>query len=131
MGYGAKQQNMDFKWQIARKVDRLDLGSFAALEFYYRNVILFGIVRAMDPEDAGKPEGEEKELVSIESLMTSIDTRIKELSNFDTTALLLGKTNLPEVQKFQSKTLMIWYELAEVIYRCKLTDNVRVAGEEL
>ena len=54
---------MDFKWQISRKIDRLDLGSFAAIEFFYRTAIIFGLVRAMDPkekdrEGAAAAEGE-------------------------------------------------------------------------
>lgn len=130
MAYGGKVQNMDFKWQLARKLDRLDLGTFAALEFYYRNMIIFGLVRAIDPEekiidDDKKPEK------SIPDLISSIDKRINDLQGFDTTALLMGKSNLPEVREFQKKTTSAYYEIAEVIFRCKLTDNVKVQGEEI
>lgn len=134
-GYGKSYQNMDFKWQLARKIDRLDLGSFAALEFYYRNAIIFGIIRAMDPaEDVTKdPVGadQKKSGKSINDLITSIDNRIDALQNHDTTALLMGKMQLPEVQEFQRKTISCWYEIAEVVQRCKLTDQVRVQGEEI
>ena len=126
----AKQQNMDFKWQVARKLDRIDLGAFAALEFFYRNEIIFGLVRAMDPEEAA-PKDDKVRGVEIPDLITSLDDRITRLQSFDTTALLMGKTNLPEVQKFQVQTFNVWTELSEVIYRCKLTDSVRVTGEEL
>jgi hypothetical protein len=127
--YSKQQQNMDFKWQLARKIDRLDLGTFAALEFFYRNTIIFGVVRAMDP--AEKEEDQGKHSKSIDALMQSVDTRIKDLMGYDTTALLMGKLQLPEVQEFQKKTVSCWYEVAEITNRCKLTDNVRAPGEEL
>lgn len=135
-GYGKSYQNMDFKWQLARKIDRLDLGSFAALEFYYRNAIIFGIIRAMDPEEdaakvpAADPD-QKKPGKSITDLITSIDSRIDALQNHDTTALLMGKMQLAEVKEFQRKTISCWYEIAEVVQRCKLTDQVRVQGEEI
>lgn len=133
MAYGSKsQQNMDFKWQLARKIDRLDLGTFAALDFYYRNVIIHGLVRAIDPSEPEKPDEEKKNQDRpIREVMDSIDNRINTMQNFDTTALLMGKSNLPEVQDFQKKTVSCWYEIAEVIYRCKLTDSVKAAGEEI
>ena len=133
MAYGSKsQQNMDFKWQLARKIDRLDLGTFAALDFYYRNVIIHGLVRAIDPPEPEKPDDEKKNQDRpIREMMDSIDNRINAMQGFDTTALLMGKSNLPEVQDFQKKTVSCWYEIAEVIYRCKLTDSVKAAGEEI
>lgn len=132
MGYSSgKQQNMDFKWQLARKIDRLDLGTFAALDFYYRVVIIFGLVRAIDPEEKVDPNAKPDPDGTIPELMTRLDLRINDLQRYDTTALIMGKTQLPEVQDFQRKTLSCWYELAEIIYRCKLTDNVRASGEEI
>lgn len=133
MAYGSKsQQNMDFKWQLARKIDRLDLGTFAALDFYYRNVIIHGLVRAIDPPEPEKSDDEKKNQDRpIREVMDSIDNRINAMQGFDTTALLMGKSNLPEVQDFQKKTVSCWYEIAEVIYRCKLTDSVKAAGEEI
>lgn len=132
MGYSSgKQQNMDFKWQLARKIDRLDLGTFAALDFYYRVVIIFGLVRAIDPVEKIDPEAKPDPDGTIPELMTKLDLRINDLQRYDTTALIMGKTQLPEVQDFQRKTLSCWYELAEIIYRCKLTDNVRASGEEI
>lgn len=132
-GYGsAKNQNMDYKWQLARKIDRLDLGTFAALDFYYRIVIIYGLVRAIDPEETLKePDKKPEPGQTIPDLIAKVDQRINDLQKFDTTALLMGKTQLPEVQEFQKKTLSCWYEIAEIIYRCKLTDNVRTSGEEI
>lgn len=132
-GYGsAKNQNMDYKWQLARKIDRLDLGTFAALDFYYRIVIIYGLVRAIDPEESLKdPDKKPEPGQTIPDLIAKVDQRINDLQKFDTTALLMGKTQLPEVQEFQKKTLSCWYEIAEIIYRCKLTDNVRASGEEI
>lgn len=132
-GYGAaKNQNMDYKWQLARKIDRLDLGTFAALDFYYRIVIIYGLVRAIDPEETLKdPDKKPEPGSTIPELIAKVDQRINDLQRFDTTALLMGKTQLPEVQEFQKKTLSCWYEIAEIIYRCKLTDNVRASGEEI
>jgi hypothetical protein len=127
--YGGKQQNMDFRWQLARKIDRLDLGSFAALDFYYRVVIIFGLVRAIDPEEKTDPDAAPDKDGTIPELIKKLDDRINDLQRYDTTALLMGKTQLPEVQEFQRKTLSCWYELAEIVYRCKLTDNVRVESE--
>jgi hypothetical protein len=132
MAYGAKQQSMDLKWQIARKLDRLDLGTFAATEFFYRVAIIYGIVRAIDPQEARNndeplPEGQK----TIDQLMVSIDARIKKLLDTDTTALLMGKLHLEEAREFQSKTMSVYYELIEVIARCKLVDTVRASGEEI
>lgn len=129
--YSAKSQNMDFKWQLARKIDRLDLGTFAALDFYYRIVIIFGLVRAIDPVEKEDPDAKPDPHGTIPELIEKVNNRINELQQYDTTALLMGKTQLPEVQAFQRKTLSCWYEIAEIIYRCKLTDNVRATGEEI
>lgn len=130
MVYSKSQQTMDSKWQIARKVDRLDLGNFAALDFYYRNAIIFGIVRAIDPVES-ETASDKKPEKTIDQLITSVNGRINDLQGFDTTALLMGKMNLPEVTEFQRKTISVWYELYEIIHRCKLTDNVRTQGEEI
>lgn len=130
-----QQQNMDFKWQLARKIDRLDLGDFAAVPFFFRQAILFGLVRAIDPSEkeseetetgAGKKQKPEK---TIDDLISSIDERINSLMEYDTTAIILGRGNLPEVQQFQKKTMSVWYENSEVIRRCGLTDNVRAMEE--
>jgi hypothetical protein len=126
-----KQQAMDFKWQIARKIDRLDIGTFAALEFFYRTAIIYGLVRAMDPQEDGEiPDPVPAGYRSVDQLITSIDERIKDLLAFDTTAIQLGKIQLNEVKDFQVKTMSAYYELGEVAYRCKLTDNVRVQEAE-
>jgi 4-hydroxy-3-methylbut-2-enyl diphosphate reductase IspH len=125
----SKTQNMDSKWQLARKVDRLDLGTFAAIDFVYRNAIIFGIIRGIDPEENEDPK--KKPLKTIEQLITSVDQRITDLQAYDTTALMMGKMALPEVKAFQTKTMAAWYENFEIIHRCKLMDNVRVQGEEI
>lgn len=130
MAYSSAAQNMDSRWQLARKVDRLDLGSFAAIDFFYRNAIIFGIVRAIDPEEKEDPE-KPKPAKTINQLITSVDQRITDLNHYDTTALLMGKMSLPEVKQFQMKTMSCWYENYEIIHRCKLTDNVRAVGESV
>jgi hypothetical protein len=129
---GYKQQVMDSKWQLARKIDRIDLGSFAAIDFFYRNAIIFGIVRAIDPADDEYSGPEDKKpKKTIDQLINSVDQRITDLNGYDTTALLMGKMSLPEVKQFQLKTMSCWYECYEIIHRCKLTDNVRTSGEEI
>lgn len=115
---------MNFSWQIARKVDRLDLGQFAATEFFYRNAIIFGLVRAIDPIEPSGDDAQDKPGTTIPELMTSIDSRINALMEYDTTAILMGHTQMKEVKEFQTKTMSAWYELSEVIQRCKLTDQV-------
>lgn len=125
-----KQQAMDFKWQIARKIDRIDIGSFAALEFFYRTAIIYGLVRAIDPIELDTPPEPSKGFIPIEKLVTSIDTRINELLEYDTTALLQGRMALPEVKTFQSKSMSSFYELMEIVSRCKLTDSVKVQEPE-
>lgn len=126
-----KQQPMDFKWQVARKIDRLDLGNFAAIEFFYRNAIIYGLIRGIDPEEPEKDDEDDKKrkATPIPALMESIDKRINDLQGYDTTAMILGKSQLPEVQAFQRKTMSVWYAIAEVTTRCKITDNVRVEEE--
>lgn len=132
MAYSKTQQNMDLKWQIARKLDRLDLGTFAATEFFYRVSIIYGLVRAIDPEekrnnDEPLPDGEK----TVSQLVVSVDEHIKELLRTDTTALLLGKLHLEEAREFQIKTMSAYYELVEIIARCKLIETVRATGEEI
>lgn len=124
MAFGSKPQNMDFKWQLARKIDRLDLGTFAALEFFWRNAMIFGIVRAIDPPEDDIADDHKKPEKTIADLISSVDIRIGELLGYDTTALLMGKMSLPEVKTFQSKTMSCCWETMEIIHRCKLTDNV-------
>jgi hypothetical protein len=124
MAYGkAAGQPMNFNWQIARKIDRLDLGSFAAVEFFYRNAIIFGLVRAKDPKDDDETEtaaGEKK----ISDLVSSVDKRINDLMGYDTTAILLGHSQLKEVKEFQRETMSAWYEIGEIVERCHFCDQV-------
>lgn len=131
MKYNGGAQNMDSRWQLARKVDRLDLGSFAALDFFYRNAIIFGIVRAIDPEEEKTDQDKPQPAKTINQLISSVDQRIMDLNGYDTTALIMGKMSLPEVKQFQIKTMACWYENYEIIHRCKLTDNVRAIGESI
>ncbi|RPJ04311.1 MAG: hypothetical protein EHM36_10940 [Deltaproteobacteria bacterium] len=132
MAYSKTQQNMDLKWQIARKLDRLDLGTFAATEFFYRVAIIYGLVRAIDPEEKrNEDDPASKDEKTIPQLMGSVDARIKVLLATDTTALILGKLHLEEAREFQNKTMSAYYELIEIIARCKLIENVRTAGEEI
>jgi hypothetical protein len=134
MAYGkSSQQNMDTKWQIARKLDRLDLGNFAAVEFFFRVAIIFGMVRGINPDDTRdyKEDPLRENEKSIEDLITDVDKRIKELLEYDTTALLMGKMHLEEARKFQSKTMSAYFEMVEIIIRCKLTDNVKAQGEDI
>lgn len=131
MKYNGGAQNMDSRWQLARKVDRLDLGSFAALDFFYRNAIIFGIVRAIDPEEEKTDPDKPQPAKTINQLISSVDQRIMDLNGYDTTALIMGKMSLPEVKQFQIKTMACWYENYEIIHRCKLTDNVRAIGESI
>jgi hypothetical protein len=124
MAYGkAAGQPMNFNWQIARKIDRLDLGSFAAVEFFYRNAIIFGLVRAKDPgdDDETKPANGGK---SISQLVSSVDDRINTLMEIDTTAILLGHSQLKEVKTFQKDTMSAFYEISEIIERCHFCDQV-------
>ena len=112
---------MNFNWQIARKVDRLDLGSFAAVEFAYRNAIIYGLVRAKDPEDQENDTSQGK---PITALVDSVDSRITKLMEYDTTAILLGHSQLNEVKVFQKDTMSAYFELMEIIERCKFCDQV-------
>ncbi|MFA4859168.1 hypothetical protein [Methanoregula sp.] len=114
---------MNFSWQIARKIDRLDLGQFAATEFFYRNAILYGLIRAIDPKEKIEDD-EDQPGQSIQDLISSVDDRIKTLLEFDTTAILMGHSNLPEVKQFQSGSMDVWFEIAEITHRCHLCDQV-------
>jgi len=133
MAYGKSNQTMDLKWQMARKVDRLDLGSFAATEFFYRTAIIFGLVRAVDPKENRNYDDQplQNDEKSIDDLILSVDGRIKELLETDTTALLMGKVHLKEAQDFQIKTISAYYDMVEIMSRCKLIDTVRAQGEEI
>ena len=128
VSYGKSQQVMDSRWQLARKIDRIDMGGFTPLDFFYHNAVIFGIIRAIDPDE---DENKKPESKTIDQLIQSVDTRIAELQEYDTTALLMGKMALPEVKTFQAKTMSCWYENYEIVHRCKLTDNVRASGEEI
>jgi hypothetical protein len=123
MAYGKSAgQPMNFNWQIARKIDRLDLGSFAAVEFFYRNAIIFGLVRAKDPKDEDEPENAGGKKIS--ELVISVDKRINDLMEIDTTAILLGHSQLKEVKTFQKDTMSAFYEISEIIERCHFCDQV-------
>jgi hypothetical protein len=135
MAYGKAQQPMDFKWQIARKIDRLDMGEYSTSSRFNRLIVIYGLVRAINPKENADDEtvridedGDQFRAVNPD-ILDSLDNSIKSLRNpedklkMEDESMSLGETDI------ETKLDAIWYELAEVVFRCKITDNVRVTEE--
>ena len=134
MAYGKAQQPMDFKWQIARKIDRLDMGDYTTESRFNRLVVIYGLVRAINPKESKEEEKTQQEEAgetfrSISSIIDKVDDLVKTLrtpaEKLKRTEDGLGLVNTDTESKLDG----MWYDLAEIIHRCKITDNVRVSEE--
>lgn len=134
MAYGKTQQQMDFKWQIARKIDRLDMGEYSTNSRFDRLIVIYGLVRAINPKEKEEEENirriEDEDLFrAIPEIIKSIESRVKKLRNPNAKLKMsdesfdLGETDI------ENTLDGLWYEIAEIVSRCKLTDNVRVSEE--
>jgi len=134
MAYGKAQQPMDFKWQVARKIDRLDMGEYSTNSRFNRLVVIFGLVRAIDPKESSDEETKQQEengntFRAIPGLIATMNERINALRTPSNKLKMSDESfNTPDTD-IESQLDAFWYELAEVIYRCKITDNVRVSEE--
>ena len=125
---------MDFKWQVARKIDRLDMGEYSTNSRFNRLVVIFGLVRAIDPKESSDEETKQQEengntFRAIPGLIATMNERINALRTPSNKLKMSDESfNTPDTD-IESQLDAFWYELAEVIYRCKITDNVRVSEE--
>ena len=131
--YG-KTQQMDFKWQIARKIDRLDMGDYNTNARFNRLVVIYGLVSAIFPKESEDEETkcrtEYGELFrTIPVIMKEMDDSIKALRTPDAKLKMEDPSFSPSETTIESNLDKLWFDLSEVIYRCKITDNVRVSEE--
>jgi hypothetical protein len=132
-GYG-KTQQMDFKWQIARKIDRLDMGDYNTNSRFNRLVVIYGLVAAIFPKESEEEENAHRsdygELFRpVPEIMKAMDDSIKDLRSPESKLKMMDESLSPAETTIESKLDKIWFDLSEVIYRCKITDNVRVSEE--
>ena len=85
--YG-KAQPMDFKWQIARKIDRLDMGDYNTNSRFNRLVVIYGLVSAIFPKESEDEEEKSRNeygdlFRTIPVIMKEVDDSIKELCTPD------------------------------------------------
>jgi hypothetical protein len=134
MAYGKAQQPMDFKWQIARKIDRLDMGDYTTISRFNRLVVIYGLVRAINPKESKEEETAQQEesgdkYRSIADIITDIDMLVKKLRTPEEKIKMSDEGLGSMDSDIESQLDGFWYDLAEIIFRCKITDNVRVSEE--
>ncbi len=128
------QQPMDFKWQIARKIDRLDMGEYSTESRFNRLVVIFGLVRAINPKESQDDEKSQQDEAgekfrSIETILGVMDQTVKQLRTPEEKLKMKDDTLGMMETETENKLDGFWYDLAEVIFRCKITDNVRISEE--
>jgi hypothetical protein len=134
MAYGKAQQPMDFKWQIALKIDRLDMGDYNTQSRFNRLVVIYGLVRAINPKESEQEEKIQQEEAgdlyrSIADINDQLDKLVKDLRT-PSEKLKMADEGLGLMNTdIESRLDGFWYDLAEIIHRCKITDNVRVTEE--
>ncbi len=128
------QQPMDFKWQIARKIDRLDMGEYSTESRFNRLVVIFGLVRAINPKESQDDEKSQQDEAgekfrSIETILGVMDRTVKQLRTPEEKLKMKDDTLGMMETETENKLDGFWYDLSEVIFRCKITDNVRISEE--
>lgn len=128
------QQPMDFKWQIARKIDRLDIGEYSIDSRFNRLVVIFGLVRAINPKETPDDEKSQRDEArdqfrSIETIIGLMNQTVKQLRTPEEKLKMKDESLGMMETDIENKLDGFWYDLSEVIFRCKITDNVRVSEE--
>lgn len=124
---------MNFAWQVARKIDRLDMGDYSTRGRLDKLVVIFGLVRAINPVEDEKDEAKRKDdegdsFRSISDIITHIAGRRKRLRTPES-RLKITDSDLNEGGEIENDLDGFWDDLSEVIFRCKITDNVRPPEE--
>jgi hypothetical protein len=132
-GYSRAAQTMNFAWQIARKIDRLDMGDYSTRGRLDKLVVIFGMVRAINPVEEDKDEKSRKadegdKFRSIAGIIEILAARRKRLRTPES-RLKISDSDLSEGNEIEDELDGFWDDLSEVIYRCKITDNVRPPEE--
>jgi hypothetical protein len=132
--FGKGFQPMNFAWQIARKIDRLDMGEYTTRARLNNLVVIYGLVRAInpveDPKDEStrkKDEGEKfRSVTDIISLMAERRKKLRDPEN----KMKMNDSDLGQIDSnIENELDGFWDDLAEVIFRCKITDSVRPQEE--
>ncbi len=134
MAYGKAQQPMDFAWQIARKIDRLDMGDYNTQSRFNRLVVIYGLVRAINPKESTEEEKTQLEEAggtfrSISQIIDAIDDLVKKLRTPEEKLKMSDEGIGSVTADTESRLDGFWYDLAEVINRCHITDKVRATEE--
>lgn len=127
---------MDFKWQIARKIDRLDMGEYSTESRFNRLVVIFGLVRAINPKESQDEEKTQMseagdQFRSIETIIGVMDKTVKQLRTPEDKIKMKDETLGLMETEIENKLDGFWYDLSEVIFRCKITDSVRASEGDL
>ena len=134
MAFGKGFQPMNYAWQIARKIDRLDMGEYSTKSRLNNLVVIYGLVRAINPtektddeESLQQEEGEKfRSIAEIIALIAERRSRLRKPEN----KMKMNDSDLSATDNdIENELDGFWDDLAEVIYRCKITDNVRPPEE--
>lgn len=135
MAYGGKAfQPMNFAWQIARKIDRLDMGEYSTKERLNSLVVIFSLVRAINPKESDKDENEMRidegdKFRSINEIIEHMSARRKKLRTPEN-KMKMNDSDMSQLDNaIEDELDGFWDDLSEVIFRCKITDNVRPPEE--
>lgn len=133
----SSQQVMDEEWQIARKVDRLDMGTYDVNERFNRLVVIFGLQRAIDPKDADEEEEKAKALAankpfrSIDAILAAINEAIRNQRNPEQALKMKDKETGYLYANIDEACDGIWYDISEVNRRCKIMSKVKASEEQV
>jgi len=134
MAFGKSFQPMNFAWEIARKIDRLDIDEYTTRGRMNRLVVLYGLVRAINPKE--KPDDEEElrreeggKFRAIPDIIQEMAARRRRLRHPEI-KMKMDDDDLSRTDNDIENDLDgFWDDLAEVIYRCRIIENVRAPEE--
>lgn len=132
--FGKAFQPMNFAWQVARKIDRMDMGEYSTKGRLNNLVVIFGLVRAINPKESESEETKIKDeegekFRSISDIIAQMAKRRETLRGPEN-KMKMNDSDLGQMDNnIENELDGFWDDLAEVIYRCKITDNVRPPEE--
>jgi hypothetical protein len=132
---GSPHQQMNFPWLIARLLDRMGMGEYSSARRFNELTWLFGYVRAINPKESedeektGQEEDKEK-FRAIPVILQDCGVLIKKIVKDPEMKLKMKDESIGGLDVGIDADLMtLGFDLQEIIFRCKITDNVRVTEE--
>lgn len=132
---GSPHQQMNFPWLIARLLDRMGMGEYSTARRFNELTWLFGYVRAINPKESedeektGREEDEEK-FRTIPEILHDCGEKIKKIGADPETKLKMKDESIGGLDVgIDTILITVGFDLQEIIFRCKITDNVRVTEE--